>query len=158
MKTLHTLAIAFGSMVIGAAGATAWAAAAPETWRWPDSYEALAAAPNSHKLLYEDGHVSLLEVTLQPGRKEPMHGHKYPSVFAYDAVQPKRENEILNGPTNTVNSRDYEGVDFPTCRTMGIQGPHSLTITDTFPQHFYRLQFKQMEGQDTAAITRNHAR
>ena len=154
MKAYQAALLSLGSMAIGE---VAWAQAAPVVWRWSDDYEALRAAPSSHKLLYEDDHVSLLQVTLQPGVQEPMHGHKYPSVFAYDAVQPARENTELGGAPQPAG-RNYETGDFPACRTMGVQGPHALKITDTFPQHFYRLQFKQMERTDTAAITRNHGR
>ena len=148
-------------LMAGSLAATSALAADAARNRWgypyPASLDAEITAPAVHRVHYEDDHVSILEVTLQPGVQEPMHGHKYPSVFAYDAIQPTRENAVLDGATEAL-PRTYVGAEFPTCRTMPIQGPHSLKITDTFPQHFYRLQFKQMEGQDIAALTRNHAR
>jgi hypothetical protein len=55
------------------------------------------------------------------------------------------DNEQLNGPSTHVE-RTLVNADFPVCRTMGVQAPHSVKITDTFQQHFYRLEFKQIDG------------
>jgi hypothetical protein len=100
-----------------------------------------------HKVLFENDHLRLLEVTIHSGEKEPMHGHKYPSVFAYDAPQPSLENEVLEGKKSQV-PRTPADTDFPSCRTMGVQAPHSVKITDSFQQHFYRLELKKMDGND----------
>jgi len=91
---------------------------------------------------------------VQPGETENMHGHKYPSVFMMDAPQPKTTNknleEAANGPDNGGPRRDrprpvYEG-RFPTCRAMTTpQPPHQITNVDTFPQHFYRMEFKKID-------------
>ena len=43
-----------------------------------------SAAPDDYQLLYEDGHVRLLEVTVRPGETTPTHGHPYASVLAFD--------------------------------------------------------------------------
>lgn len=130
--------------------AGAWAQTQHVIWKWPDNLEAVSAAPNIHHVLFENDHVRLLEVTVQPGETEPMHGHKYPSVFAYDAVQPELKNHNLEGGDSANPApRRYEDSDWyqPECRTMGPQAPHQVTILDPFPQHFYRLEFKKMDGK-----------
>ena len=48
------------------------------------SYDAEIAAPNVHRVLYEDEHIMFLEVANPPGLDVRMHGHPYPSVFARD--------------------------------------------------------------------------
>jgi hypothetical protein len=150
MKLYQVALISAGSMTIGAA---AWAQAAPVVWKWPASLEAINAAPRNHRVLYEDSHVSLLEVTIQPGEKEKMHGHMYPSVFAYDAEQPAMENTTMEDGKTVKIARSYTSDNqLPACRTMGIQAPHQVKITDNFPQHFYRLQFKRMDKTNTAAM------
>jgi hypothetical protein len=53
-----------------------------------DPLDAVVAAPKNHKVLYQDDHVRLLEVTVQPGETENMHVHQYPTVAALDAPQP----------------------------------------------------------------------
>jgi hypothetical protein len=117
-------------------------------WHWPESMEAVRAAPKNHRVLFENDHIRLLEVTVQPGETENMHGHLWPSVFAIDAVQPKLTNHLLEGGTRNT-TRAYEDADWsePICRTLAVQAPHQISVTDTFPLHFYRLEFKKMDGK-----------
>jgi hypothetical protein len=83
-----------------ALAAAAWAQSqARVVWHWPESMEAVRAAPKNHKVLFENDHVRLLEVRVQPGETENMHGHIWPSVFAFDAVQPKGTNRIIDSDT-----------------------------------------------------------
>ena len=49
---------------------------------FPDGYDAVQAAPNSHKVIFENELVRVLEVTVPPpGTTEPMHHHRWPSFF-----------------------------------------------------------------------------
>jgi len=49
---------------------------------FPDGYDALQAAPNSHRVVFENALVRVLEVTVPPaGKTEPMHHHRWPSFF-----------------------------------------------------------------------------
>ena len=49
---------------------------------FPDGYDAAQAAPNSHKVIFENAIVRVLEVTVPPpGTTEPMHHHRWPSFF-----------------------------------------------------------------------------
>ncbi len=50
---------------------------------WTPASDALAAAPQHHKLLFENDEVRVLEVTVPPGIREPLHAHRYPSVLYY---------------------------------------------------------------------------
>lgn len=38
-----------------------------EAWTWPESLDALQAAPDSHRLLFENDVVRVLETTIRPG-------------------------------------------------------------------------------------------
>jgi hypothetical protein len=49
--------------------------------------EAVTAAPANHKVVFENDHLRILEVTLEPGEEEPLHHHRWPSVFVFDQVQ-----------------------------------------------------------------------
>jgi hypothetical protein len=51
------------------------------SWPWPDSLDALVAAPAFHKKLFENDHVRYLEVTIPPGEFVPVHTHRWPSVI-----------------------------------------------------------------------------
>lgn len=49
---------------------------------FPDGYDAVQAAPNSYKVIFENALVGVLEVILPaPGTTEPMHHHRWPSFF-----------------------------------------------------------------------------
>jgi len=50
-------------------------------WPWPDSLDALIAAPRHHKLLFENDRVRLLEVRIPPGDTAPVHTHRWPSAI-----------------------------------------------------------------------------
>ncbi|MGB9067814.1 MAG: hypothetical protein WCC21_04535 [Candidatus Acidiferrales bacterium] len=48
---------------------------------FPDGYDAVQAAPNSHKVIFENAFVRVLEVTVPPtGGTVPMHHHRWPSL------------------------------------------------------------------------------
>ncbi len=49
-------------------------------WPWPDSQDALIAAPNHHRLLFENERVRILEVRIGPGQLVPVHTHRWPSA------------------------------------------------------------------------------
>ena len=48
---------------------------------WPPHLDALVAAPANHRLLFEDDPVRVLEVTVQPGERENLHHHRWPSLM-----------------------------------------------------------------------------
>ncbi len=49
---------------------------------FPGDYDAVQAAPNSHKAIFENAIVRVLEVILPPpGATEPMHHHHWPGFF-----------------------------------------------------------------------------
>lgn len=53
---------------------------------WPPELDAVVAAPRHHRVVYENEHLRVLEVTLEPGDEEPVHHHRWPSVFVFDQV------------------------------------------------------------------------
>lgn len=50
-------------------------------WPWPDSLDALIAAPDYHQLLLENDRVRVLRVRIGPGKLVPVHTHRWPSVL-----------------------------------------------------------------------------
>jgi hypothetical protein len=58
----------------------------PETWD-PD-LDAVVAAPKHHKVIFENEKLRVLEVTLAPQDEEPVHHHRWPSIFVLDQIQP----------------------------------------------------------------------
>lgn len=52
------------------------------------NYDAVTAAPTSHRVLLEDEKVRVLHVEIAPGATEPMHEHRWPSIMYFEQPQP----------------------------------------------------------------------
>ena len=48
---------------------------------FPDGFDAVQAAPKSHKVVFENAFVRVLEVSVSPGTTVPMHHHRWPSLL-----------------------------------------------------------------------------
>ena len=51
------------------------------SWAWPESLDAVQAAPDHHKVLLENEHVRVLESWVAPGETVPVHTHGWPGVL-----------------------------------------------------------------------------
>jgi len=52
-----------------------------KTCPWPANLDAVKAAPETHKVIFENEHVRVLEVIIAPHSKEPVHTHCWPSTL-----------------------------------------------------------------------------
>ena len=52
-----------------------------QEWPWPDSLDAVIAAPRHHKLMFENECVRILEVRIPAGDFVPVHTHRWPSAI-----------------------------------------------------------------------------
>jgi predicted metal-dependent enzyme (double-stranded beta helix superfamily) len=50
-------------------------------WPWPDSLDALTAAPRHHTLMFENDRVRVLDTRIAPGETTPVHTHRWPGVL-----------------------------------------------------------------------------
>ncbi len=55
---------------------------------WDPKLDAVAAAPDHHKVIFENEQLRVLDVTLEPNDEEPLHHHRWPSVFVLDSIHP----------------------------------------------------------------------
>ncbi len=51
--------------------------------QWPEELDALIAAPEHHKLLFENEAVRVLETIIHPGDKTNLHTHKDPASLYF---------------------------------------------------------------------------
>ena len=50
-----------------------------ENWPWPEELDALIAAPQHHRLLFENEHVRVLDTYIPPGAMTAVHTHIFPA-------------------------------------------------------------------------------
>ena len=129
----------------------------PHSAEWPYhvGYSSTTAAPANHTVRYQDEHVELIEVAIRPGETENMHGHPYPSVYADDGgfspAGAKYENRSIvkdfTVPWGELTSPFDAGV-YPICFSAIPEPPHKVSVKGGPPQHFYRVHFKRVDGED----------
>ncbi len=49
------------------------------SWKWDDNLDALIAAPEHHKLLFENSSVRVLDTLISPGEITNIHTHRFPA-------------------------------------------------------------------------------
>ena len=85
---------------------------APNAASFPEGYDAVTAAPDSHKVIFENALVRVLEVTMPlPGKTEPMHHHQWPGFFLGWDTGGKSPHIRYHQPGNIV--RDAPSTDSP---------------------------------------------
>jgi hypothetical protein len=130
-------------------------------WPYPISYDSIYAAPNNYKLLWEDNKIRLLEVTIRPGETTPMHGNPYPAVLAYNGNlgDASLVTETWLDPKSPLNGQGgghagppkNHNLKSPTCGTMAAESPHRIHNGGTTPLHYYRIEYKRIDGDELAA-------
>jgi hypothetical protein len=79
---------------------------------FPPGYDAVTAAPGSHRVIFENALVRVLEVTMPPpGKTEPMHHHHWPSFFLDWDTGGKTPHIRYHQPGDIV--RDIQSTDTP---------------------------------------------
>ncbi len=159
MNKIVRKAIVTSGLAAAALNTAAWGQAKYPAWPYPMSYDSVQAVPANNKLLFEDNKLRLFEVTIRPGEHEKMNGQPYPSVYFHDAPMPDPTQVVdepldkgspLNGQ-GAGHGSSPPGATYLTCDTMGPLAPHEVTNNGSFPIHYYRLEFKRVDGADLAA-------
>lgn len=113
----------------------------PSPWPWPDSLDAVLAAPSSHRVLFENEHTRVLEVTIAPGEREPEHTHAWPSVMLVH--QPARIRYYTAGTlTYTSPAHDSSAASGPRVSWLDPEGPHSVENIDSHVYAAFRVELK----------------
>ncbi len=103
---------------------------------WKPELDAVAAAPANHKVLLENDDVRVLEVTVAPGTREPMHVHRYPAVMVVDS-SPYLIEHLQDGGRRDLGSRPA-GV-----RWMPVAQGHGMENAGAVPLHAIRIELKK---------------
>jgi hypothetical protein len=111
-----------------------------QPWPWPQTMDALQAAPASHRVLLDNERVRVLEVVIEPGASEPEHTHQAPSVMIVD--EPARirycQGRELQFEAQTLSQSQAR----TRVRWMEPEGPHSVQNIDQRRYHAIRIELK----------------
>lgn len=110
---------------------------------WPDELDAVIAAPENHKILLENDHVRVLEVTLGPGELEPLHHHRWPS-----ALHITESGHFIDrdGAGNVIlDTRQMDSsLLLPLTMWKDAEAPHSVeNLSETETIRLIRVELKQ---------------
>lgn len=102
-------------------------------WTWPESLDALRAAADSHRLLFENDAVRVLETRIAPRQTTPVHTHRWPGILYVLSI-------------GHFVRRDPEGAVLVDTRGAGpLPSPGSAIWSDALPPH-------SLENVDTSRI------
>ncbi len=111
-------------------------------------HDAVAAAPYSHRVMFEDEHVRVLEIRLPPGASEPVHIHALPSVIHGEtggeggAKFLYTEYRWMNGEFIKIRENEVEASAGTRAVWSGPEGPHSITNIGPVGVKFTRVEIK----------------
>jgi len=108
-------------------------------WPWPDSLDAVCGAPDSHRILFENEAVRVLEVTIAADHKEPWHTHRWPSVMLIDqsaAIRYFRSENDFDERARQISAES------PRIEWLKPEGIHCVENIDTIPYHAIRIELK----------------
>ena len=113
---------------------------AGQPWPWPQTMDALLAAPASHRVLLENDRVRVLEVVIEPGAREPEHTHQAASVMIVD--EPARIRYYAGGALRFESQARAGSPSGVRVRWMEPEGPHSVENIDQHRYHAIRVELR----------------
>jgi hypothetical protein len=108
-------------------------------WPWPDSLDAMIAAPKHHRVLLENEHVRVVDTRIPPGDTVPVHTHRSPGVYytvvAGDFIRRDPEGNVLfdsrNAPSEASGTNWLEALP-----------PHSVENISPHEIHVVSVELK----------------
>jgi len=107
---------------------------------WGSELDAVRAAPDNHKVLLENDRVRVLDVTVLPGQREPLHAHCNASVLYVMQRGALRER---NGEGRIVRDEAAAPATLPITQWHATEPPHSVENPGTVPIRILRVELKE---------------
>lgn len=113
----------------------------PNQPEWPDFLDALNAAPDHHKLLFENDRVRVLDTHIAVGDRTPVHTHQWPGVlhiFSWSNFAPYNDKGNI-----VVDSRKIDAFKTPPAAVWSDPlTPHSLENAGEIDLHVISVELK----------------
>ncbi len=102
-------------------------ASTAEAWPWPDSLDALVAAPAHHTRLLENDRVRVVHTHIPPGELVPVHTHRFPGVVyvisVSDFIRRDDKGKVL---FDSRQAADSPAKSSPAVQWLDPLPPHSV--------------------------------
>jgi hypothetical protein len=152
MKLASSLLISalFACGALGQAAAPVKGDRSKEACPWPANLDGVEAAPETHKVIFENEHVRVLKVTIPPHGKEPVHTHCRPSTIYVEQIR----DLIIRDPDGKLifdsrQLKEREKQKAPFVIWAASEGPHSDENPDDSPIKMIQIEQVQTNGQST---------
>ena len=131
--------------------ATAEPTRSSASWPWPDSLDAVIAAPQYHRIVLENERVRVLDTRIPVGEIVPVHTHRWPAIYytivAGDFVRRDGDGNVL------FDSRTVPGLLTRSEATWtGCLPPHSVENVSPNEIHLISVElkdgFRSVESKD----------
>jgi quercetin dioxygenase-like cupin family protein len=103
---------------------------------WKPELDATVAAPGNHRVVFENDEVRVLEVTVPPGTREPLHVHRLPAVI-YLESSPHLIEHLQDGGVRDLGARPGN------VRWLPVSQGHAMENVDSFPLRAIRVELKK---------------
>jgi hypothetical protein len=116
-----------------------------QEWPWPDSLDALTAAPDYHRVILENERVRVLDTSIRAGERTPVHTHRWPAVLYVlswsDFIRYDDKGNVL------LDSREVDALKAaPTVLWSAPLPPHSLLNIGAADMHIISVELKESVG------------
>jgi predicted metal-dependent enzyme (double-stranded beta helix superfamily) len=113
-----------------------------------DELDAVRAANDNHKIVYEDDLVRVLQVVCLPGTEEPVHTHKFKSVMwitqpgslTYYIYNYNAQHQLVKKDSVSIKTSDEK---MNSGGLLEPEGPHAVKNTGTTIFMAYRVEYKK---------------
>lgn len=114
----------------------------------PANFDAVAAAPKSHRILFEDDAVRVLRVEVAPGATEPVHEHRWPSIMYFEQPQPITyiTYKLLDGQTVETGRVDAPALNPDQTVRAEPESLHAVMNRGAAAFRAVRIEFKNRAG------------
>jgi len=112
------------------------------SWPWPDSLDAVVAAPQYHRIVLENDRVRVLDTRIPAGEIVPVHTHHWPAIYytivAGDFIRRDQEGKVLFDSRSVPGLLTAQEGTWMECLT-----PHSVENVGAREIHLISVELKK---------------
>jgi len=120
---------------------------ANQEWQWPEELDALRAAGEYHRLIFENARVRVLEVRIGPGQTVPVHTHRWPSLIrtesSSDFVRRDSEGNVTFDSRQAASSLSNLQGGVPQAQWLEPIPPHSVENVGKSEIRLFTVEIKE---------------